>query len=161
MAGGRGERRECSRVSSEPRRERAPRTVCGCLPRPRTAPAAPEAAAWRPRPRQAPPLGMAAALSAPRGPSISWPGPAGPVQHKQALPLPHSARAAARALSFRLPPLPRPRARAAPRSHRLPAWEAGPRKRARSWRPARFPLGGNTAFFTFNPEKYGSQKACF
>lgn len=45
----------------------------------------------------------------------------------------------------------------------LPAWEEGARKSARSWswQAQGFPLGGNAAFFTFNPEKYGSQKACF
>lgn len=42
-----------------------------------------------------------------------------------------------------------------------PEWEEGSRKCAQSWLAPCFPLGGNTAFFAFNPEKYGSQKACF
>lgn len=47
------------------------------------------------------------------------------------------------------------------RSCLLPEWEEGSRKCAQSWQAKCFPLGGNTAFFTFNPEKYGSQESLF
>lgn len=63
--------------------------------------------------------------------------------------------------SRRLPTPCSPSSPAPARSCLLPEWEEGSRKRARSWQAQRVPLGGNTAFFTFNPEKYGSQKACF
>lgn len=47
------------------------------------------------------------------------------------------------------PPLPS----SFPRPAGLSKWEEGSRRYARSWQAERFPLGGNVAFFTFNPER--------
>lgn len=68
---------------------------------------------------------------------------------------PNCPRSAVTGLSFRLPssafrhlsPPPFPALRG------LSKWEEGSRRYARSWQAERFPLGGNVAFFTFNPER--------
>lgn len=133
----------------------------------------PEAREWQlDDPGRRAPLRTAAMLSHPLL-CFSFPDPVpvqppGLRQHKQASGCrTRTARASEeRALSFRLPASPslhRPPHGFSPlqESCLLPEWEEGSRKCARSWPAQCFPLGGNAAFFTFNPEKYGSQKACF
>lgn len=65
-------------------------------------------------------------------------------------------------LPFRFPPFfhPPPTSSPLPLARScLPPPRVGGRSRkcAQSWRTQCFPLGGNAAFFTFHPEKYGSQ----
>lgn len=55
------------------------------------------------------------------------------------------------------PPLPS----SLPRPSGLSKWEEGSRRYARSWQAERVPLGGNVAFFTFNPEKKWFSESLF
>lgn len=79
------------------------------------------------------------------------------LQHKQAHWFPHTQLPQVRSNWPFLPtPLlcfPPPLPSSFPRPAGLSKWEEGSRRYARSWQAERFPLGGNVAFFTFNPER--------